>query len=239
MELFLQNLRHALRSLSRQPGFALMAILTLALGIGANTAMFSVVNGVVLKPLPYPQAERLMEAGWHYREFFFGMDQAQFDHLATHQRSLQHLVARTGASFTLGGEGGSERIGAQHVSADYFRVLGVQPALGRMFSAEDDRRGVAPTVIIDDALWRRRFNADPGVIGRSLRLDEVEHSIHVGSQTNASEVGVSRALAGQSGCVHLMATLVEGSGDVGPGIAIEPEARNHHDVHDSDSRGQV
>lgn len=177
MELFLQNLRHALRSLSRQPGFALMAILTLALGIGANTAMFSVVHGVVLKPLPYPQAERLMEAGWHYREFFFGMDQAQFDHLATHQRSLQHLVARTGASFTLGGEGGSERIGAQHVSADYFRVLGVQPALGRMFSAEDDRRGVAPTVIIDDALWRRRFNADPGVIGRSLRLDEVEHSI--------------------------------------------------------------
>lgn len=177
MERFLQNLGHALRALWRQPGFTLMAVLTLALGIGANTAMFSVVHGVVLKPLPYPQSERLVEAGWLFRESFFGMDQAQFGHFVESQRSLESIAARTPTSVTLGGEGGSERLRAMHVSADYFRVLGVQPALGRAFQADDDRVAAAPTTVIDDALWRRRFNADPEVLGRTLRLDGIEYTV--------------------------------------------------------------
>jgi putative ABC transport system permease protein len=172
MPLLWQNLRFALRMLLRQPGFAAVVVLTLALGIGANTAIFSVVHGVVLKPLALPDSQRLMQVGWSYRQWFGSIDDAQFRHFGEHQRSFGHFVASTGASFTLVGDDGGLRVVGLHVSAGYFETVGVMPALGRPFVAEDDREGAPSTVILSDRLWRGRFGADPGLVGRDIRLDD-------------------------------------------------------------------
>ncbi len=167
-----QNLRFALRMLLRQPGFAAVVVLTLALGIGANTAIFSVVHGVVLKPLALPDSERLLRVGWSYRQWFGSIDEAQFRHFGEHQDSFSHFAASTGASFTLVGDDGGLRVVGLHVSAGYFETLGVMPALGRPFVDEDDRDGAPATVILSDQLWRGRFGADPGLLGRDIRLDD-------------------------------------------------------------------
>lgn len=167
----------SLKSLLRQPGHALVAVAGLALAIGISTAMFSVVNTVLLRPLPYPEPDRLVQLGWTYQDQFFGMDDAQYREIAQTLTQVDKVAARSRVSFTLTSASGSERLAALHVSSDYFSVLGRPPVLGRDFAASDDQKGAADTVILSDGLWRRRFNADPEVLNQMLSLDGKPYTI--------------------------------------------------------------
>jgi predicted permease len=176
-----QDLRFGLRMLRKNPGFSLVAILTLALGIGANTAIFSVVNAVLLRPLPYHDSEALMQVGRAFngneqvsdlspRKFVFLREQMQaFDALAATQ-SL-------GANLMLSDESQSEYIRGVSVTADFLRVLGVAPASGRGFTMVEDSPEGERVVILSDEFWRRRFGADQKLIGQTLRINQRVHTV--------------------------------------------------------------
>ncbi len=177
----LRDLRHAARGLTREPGFTAIAVLTLGLAIGANTAIFSVADGLLLRPLPLPAADRLLLVVRHFKEgdtdsmsatkFFFlrGRMQKVFASTAAYE-SL-------GTGFNLVGDGLPERIRGAHVSADFFPTVGVQPLLGRNFLAEEDRPGARPVVVLSHRLWVRRFAADPHVLGRQLTLSGESYTV--------------------------------------------------------------
>lgn len=167
-----QDLRYAVRSLRRTPLFTTIAVLTLALGIGANVAIFSVVEAVLLRPLPWTDPARLVSVwdGSHSRAEFVGV--------RDRNRSLEAVAAyRDRVGISLGDERDAVRLPGAAVSADLFRVLGASPALGRGFAAGEDRPGVEPVVVVSDALWRSRFGADPTLLGRQLDLDGVQHTV--------------------------------------------------------------
>ena len=173
IESLLVDLRRAIRRLRRSPAFAAVTAATLALGIGASTAMFSVVRPVLLQSLPYPDADRLVtiadagNTGGAPIDVTFGT----FRELVARSRSLQSAAVTRSWQPTFTGNGDPERLDGQYVSGDYFRVLGVHPAIGRDFSAADDSPGAPPVAIITDGLWRRRLGADANAIGRTMRLD--------------------------------------------------------------------
>jgi putative ABC transport system permease protein len=171
IETVFQDLRFGLWLLRRNPGFTFVAVLTLALGIGANTAIFSVVNAVLLRPLRYQDPDRLVMVS-HYRaqkveDFTAGGDFLRWREAA---KSFEHIAAFQTDVADLSGSGEPERLAAGFVSADLFATLGVSPALGRAFTAEEDTAGGPPVVILSDSLWRRRFGGDPSVIGQALKL---------------------------------------------------------------------
>jgi putative ABC transport system permease protein len=168
----MSDLRYAIRSFRRAPAFALLAVLTLALGVGANTAIFAVVDAVLLRPLPYPEADRVVtivnrwqgspEADLSPAEYFDYREQtAGFEAVAAYS---------PGALVITGGEQ-PERVPAGFASASLFRVLGVSPRLGRAFTAEEDRPDASPVAVLTDAFWRSRFGADPSVIGTTITLN--------------------------------------------------------------------
>jgi putative ABC transport system permease protein len=166
------DLRYAARRLRAQPGFTLATVLTLAIGIGATTATFSVVHPVLLQPLPYPDPDRVLSL-WD-----IGTDGERLDvtfgtyrEVAARSRSFEALAVMRDWQPTLRGTAEPERIPGQRVSAEYFAVLGVAPARGAAFRAEDDRSGASDVAVIADGLWRGRFGADPGIVGRSIVLD--------------------------------------------------------------------
>jgi putative ABC transport system permease protein len=172
----LQDLRYAIRRLAKSPGFALVAVGALALGIGANTAIFSVVNSVLLRPLPYPAPEQLVQL-WESRpqqnmprveiaphEFLAWADQCQ---------SFQRLAATDVAQYNLTGRGEPERVTGALVTAGYFPLLGAAPAHGRAFLEEEDRPGSDNVVVLGHELWRSRFSSDPSVVGQTVSLDGV------------------------------------------------------------------
>src|SRR5439155_16554473 len=170
----IRDVRHAIRLLLKSPGFSLTAIAILGLGIGANAAIFSVVNAVVLRPLPFPDSSRIMRV-WHTppREQFsgratFSVSPANYlDWRAqNHVFEYMSIYARPRVNLT-GGGGQPEALDAALVSADFFNVLGVPPMRGRTFTAGDDEPGAPSIVIISEGMWRRRFGADPGVVGRA------------------------------------------------------------------------
>jgi putative ABC transport system permease protein len=168
-----QDLHYAARMLTKSPGFTAVAILTLALGIGANTAIFSAVNAILFESLPYPHPNRIM-AIWEinsdgsHNDASFGM----YHGLAEHTRSFEALSLFATWQPTLIETGQPERIDAQRVSWTYFRVLGVSPILGSDFQASEDRLHGPNVVILSARLWRRRFSSDPSIIGRQIILDE-------------------------------------------------------------------
>jgi len=170
LETLLQDLRFGVRMLIKQPGFSLIAILTLALGIGANTAIFSVVNAVLLRPLPYRDPDHLVLVS-HYRastgKSSYGSDFLEWRDQA---KSFEQIAAYTDDTADLTGNGETVRLDAGTISAGLFEMLGVAPVLGRTFTTEEDKLGGAPVVILSDSLWRRRFGGDPQVIGRSITL---------------------------------------------------------------------
>lgn len=176
MEAFLQNVRYGLRSLAKSPGFAAVAILTLALGIGGNTAIFSVVNSVLLQPLSYPHPDRLAELELTSKEgasdvtsipkFNVWREQTQvFDSVAAYDFS--------GPGINLEGGDRPEQLKGIHASSDYFRVFGAPMALGRSYTAEEDRPGGPTVAVISNGLWRSRFGGDPGIIGRTIDLEAI------------------------------------------------------------------
>jgi putative ABC transport system permease protein len=172
VETAFQDLRYGLRMLRRNPGFTLVALLTLALGIGANTAIFSVVNAVLLRSLPYREPDQLVLVSYYRtnvgRDFAFGESFLVWRNQA---RSFDRITAYNFDTAVLTGGGEPERLTVGGVSSDLFATLGVAPSLGRAFTPEEDTAGGAPVVVLSDSLWRRRFGGDPQVIGRALTLD--------------------------------------------------------------------
>jgi predicted permease len=171
---FIQDVRFAIRMLRKNPGFTAVAVLTLALGIGANTAIFSVLEGVVLKPLPYPDAGRLTLIWTKFKEAgqtrvpFSGPDMID---LERRSRLFQGIGGIWVGSAALTGIGEPEQVKIGFVTDNFLTILGVTPARGRLFLPSDGVKGAAPMVILSDGLWRRRFGADPNVIGTSLKAD--------------------------------------------------------------------
>ena len=172
------DLRYALRRLRRSPAFTTVAVTTLALGIGASTAIFSVVNPVLFRSLPYPAAERLAIVSDRSNDgspldVAFG----NYLEIATRARSLESSAAFKAWQPTLSGQLEPERLSGQRVGAGFFRTLGVSPAIGRDFQRDDDRPDGPTVVILSDALWRRRFSADPSIVGRHIKLDDQDHVV--------------------------------------------------------------
>jgi predicted permease len=176
-----QHLRYAFRTLVRTPTFTAVALLTLALGIGANAAIFSVVNGVLLRPLPFPNPDAIYQLVRHYP----GQGDANSLSIRRYldargaNRAFADLTAYEpiASGFNLSGEGRPERFTGVRVSREFFRVFGTQPAIGRGISAEDELPGAAKVAILSDALWRQRFGADRGIVGRALPLNGEPYTV--------------------------------------------------------------
>ncbi|HVB07914.1 MAG TPA: ABC transporter permease [Candidatus Acidoferrales bacterium] len=178
MGTLLQDLRYGVRMLAKSPGFTAIAVLSLALGIGANTALFSVVNGVLLSPLPYPQPDRVVAL--YSRTANFTHSSISYPNFLDWQRennSFARLAAYRGDSFNMTGVGEPQRLRAEMVSADFFSILGVQPAMGRTFTAQDDHPGAAPIVILSNGFWHRGFGASPKILGRSISLNGTPYTV--------------------------------------------------------------
>jgi predicted permease len=178
LENLLQDLRYGARTLRKSPGFAAVAILTLALGIGVNTALFSVVNGVLLNPLPYPQPNQLVELWWDrtpgqhssipYSNFLdWQKESTAFSAVGAY---LQDNMIVTGA-------GEPERVDGVKISANFFDLLGVKPSLGRSFRPEEDQVWAAPVALISDGLWNRKFGSSPDALGKSITVDGTSYRI--------------------------------------------------------------
>jgi putative ABC transport system permease protein len=175
-----QDVRYGARMLRKSPGFTFAALMTLALGIGANTAIFSVVNVVLLRPLPYLAPERLVfiydsAPGFNYPKF--ELMEAEFLRLRDQARSLEQVSLYTTEMFTLTGAGEPERVASGRASGNLFTALGVPMALGRTFRIEEEPRGKGNVVILSHSFWQRKFAADPDVIGQSLTLDGRSYTI--------------------------------------------------------------
>jgi putative ABC transport system permease protein len=165
------DLRYAWRQVVHSPGFAALAVITLALGIGANTAIFSVVNAVLLRPLPYPEPSRLVSVA--ERRPNGATNVASYPNFLDWRKdgALESLALGRTLSYNVGGAEGPERIAGALVSADYFKVLGLAPAAGRYFLQGEDTPGKDEVAIIGHGLWQRRFGGDPDVVGRTLTVD--------------------------------------------------------------------
>jgi predicted permease len=177
-ERFLQDLRYGMRMLAKSPGFAAVAILTLALGIGANTALFSVVNGVLLRPLPYPHPEQLVALSESKPNFETGsISFPNFRDWQKDNRTFSGMAMSRGYNFNLIGLGEAEQLRARFITSDFFTVLGVNPLIGRTFAPHEDEIGAAPIAMVSEGVWRRKFNSSPDVLGKSLNLDGVGYAV--------------------------------------------------------------
>ena len=180
LDVLRQDLRFAARTLRRHPGFAAGATLTLALGIGATTAIVSVLDAVVIRPLPYPDAHRLV-AVWSVNTTVdpepFSSSPPDFRELATARRTIEGIAAHYAADFSVETASGPTRLEGARVSPSFFTVLGVAPSLGRGFTEEEGVHGRHRVAVISDRLWRRQFGGERDVIGRSLRIDREPYEI--------------------------------------------------------------
>jgi hypothetical protein len=171
-----QNVRYAVRTLWRTPGFTLAAILTLALGIGANTTMFSVVNATLLQPVAYPEADRLVTI-WKGRvgeaENFNIVSKPNYLGWLERNRSFESIALfdSAGRGYNLTGIGDAEQVPGLRVTASFFRVLGVRPLFGRTFLPEEEAAGRDRVVVLSHGLWTRRYGADPSIVGRAIQID--------------------------------------------------------------------
>ena len=183
LEQLVQDIHYGIRTLRKNPGFAVIAILTLALGIGANTAIFSVVNAILLRPLPFPDPGRL-EIVWHTppQKSFPGVPRfvvspANYLDWRAENHVFEQMAAVGFGSFNLTGMGEPESVTGVAVSAEFFSVLRVQPSLGRGFRADDDQPGRGNVVIVSHALWQSHFDADVNVLGNTITLDDKSYAI--------------------------------------------------------------
>src|SRR4051812_565242 len=180
VEVAAQDVRYGIRSLRRNPGFALVVIITMALGIGANTAIFSVVNGVLLRPLPYKDGNKLVVLHHGQGDALGGNDfgfssQEMTDYRQA--RSLSDVVEFHNMFFNLLGRAEPERVSTGVVSANYFDVLGVKPIHGRTFVEADDAPGAPPVLVLSNAYWERSFGGDPTIVGRVFRMNDKPHTV--------------------------------------------------------------
>src|SRR5262249_37815777 len=175
MNTLLRDLRYGIRTLIKYPGFSLVAVLTLALGIGANTAIFSVIQNVLLRPLPYIEADKLVEI---YNTYYpqvprGGLSPGDYADWVQQNKSFSEMGGYSDVSqgFNLTGEGQPQRVIAGYASASLFPMLGIRLAAGNFFLPESDRPGSAPVVFHSQRLWQGRFGANPAAVGRTITLD--------------------------------------------------------------------
>ncbi|MBZ5562751.1 MAG: ABC transporter permease, partial [Acidobacteriia bacterium] len=222
MSTIFHDLRYGMRMLAKNPGFTVVAVITLALGIGANTAVFSVVYGVLLRPLPYPEPERIVEISRTYRSkyVYSGFTASGFDFWKEHREPFQCLAAATGVGFNLVGAGRPEHIDVLRVSSQYFDVYGVRPFLGRSFSADEDHVGGPNVAVLSFGLWREHFGGDPSAVGRSVLLDGTPYTV----------IGVMPAGFASVPPVQLWTTIEPVRHTIGSGQNFELIARLQPDV---------
>jgi predicted permease len=178
MTAMMQDIKFSLRMLAKSPAFTAVAVLTLALAIGANTALFSVVNGVLLNPLPYPQPDQLVTLHESKPNFNTGsISYPNFLDWQKDNRTLSAMAVSRSYSFILTGLGPAEQANAQLVTSDFFPILGVNPAAGRTFVPADDRIGAAPVALISAGFWKRKFGSAPDAVGKNLTLDGKQYEI--------------------------------------------------------------
>lgn len=173
LETLFQDLRYGLRVLAKARGFTAVAVLTLALGIGANTAIFSVVYGVLLRPLSFPDADRIVQLAESYKEQMDDMSLSarELQHLKQYGQFFENIAGYTAVGYNMATGTGADHLRGMPVSSNYFRVLGIRPALGRDFFEEEDHGDGQRVAIITHALWTRRFGADPRQIGQTVLLN--------------------------------------------------------------------
>jgi predicted permease len=175
METLWQDLRSGLRLLTKNPGFTVVALLSLTIGIGANSAIFSVTSALLLRPLSYQDADRLVilwnrSPGLNVEQDWFSL--GQYLDIKIENRVFEQVGATIGGSFNLTGQGVPEHVEGARVSASLFPLLGAKALLGRIFQAEDEEKGKPPTVILSYAFWQRRFGSDPNIVGKTLLLND-------------------------------------------------------------------
>ena len=178
MTTILQDLRYALRVLAKSPSFTIIAIVTLALGIGANTSLFSVVNGVLLNPLPFPHPEQLVTL--HASKPNFPTGSISYPNFRDWQKENSVFAAMAisrGFDYNYSGNGPAEQIRGSLISSDYFSILGVKPVIGRLFVAGEDEPNAAAIVLLDGGFWSRKFGSSPSVLGKSITLDGRDYRI--------------------------------------------------------------
>ena len=228
----MKDLRYCLLMLRKRPVFTAIVMLTLALGIGANTAIFSVVNAVLLNPLPFPEPERLVRIfesnpGRSWPEF--SASEPNYYDWVDQNDVFENLAAQQGAAFNLTGSGEPERIVGAFSSANLFPTLGVAPVLGRNFLPEEDRPGASRVVILSHQLWQRRFGSDQDLIGKTVQLNGESHTV-VGvlprgfTFTNATELWVplARNLAQSNRSNHILSVF----GRLKPGVDLDQATAN-------------
>src|SRR5207302_9747137 len=168
----LNDFRYSARALIKNPAFSLLAIITIALGIGANTAIFTAVNGVLLKSFSFPEAERLVVVTGISKSLSdMGVSYPDYLDWRAEQRVFVDLAARFPAGGIITGIGEPERVFGRYVTASFFSTLRIQPQIGRFFTEDEDKAAAAHVLVISDSLWRRRFNADPTIIGRAINFN--------------------------------------------------------------------
>ena len=180
MNTLLNDLRYATRMLQKQPGFTIVAVVTLALGIGANTAIFSLVNSILLRPLPYREPDRLVhliQSSPKLDLATWGVSQADFAAYREQNHTLESVALFNSGGTNLTGVGEPERLAVTNSTADFFKVLGVSPILGRAFDQGEDSAGRNGVCVISYGLWQRRFGADPNIVGRTLSLNNTPTQI--------------------------------------------------------------
>lgn len=178
MSAMLWDAQYALRTMRRNPGFTAVMVLTLAIGIGANTALFSVVDNLLIRPFPYPDSERLVVV-WSKppKGFVSNVSAADFLDFREQNQVFDLMGAVMQADFTVSVQGMAERFAGMRASADFLETLGVRPALGRIFAAGDERPGAPRVAILSYGAWQRRFGSDPAILGSALTVDGAPHTV--------------------------------------------------------------
>lgn len=185
-----QDIRYALRSFRKSPGFTLTALLTVALGVGANTAIFSVVNGVLLRPLPLGDPARVILMGHRYKSINLdaGVSGAGYKFYKEQNRVFEKAAAFTGWEANLANGSDPERLVGQRITSEYFGALGITPVLGRGFTRDEEQLGQDKVLVLSEGLWVRDFSRDPGIIGKSLVVNSEAHQV-VGVMPNGFQFG--------------------------------------------------
>ena len=245
LEDFLQDLRYAVRTLGKSPAFTVVIILTLALSIGANSAIFSVIDGVLLKPLPYPQAERIARVFYRSTSYAkFPVNPWDFLDFRARNRSFENFAMYTHADVQLSGTGSDPvKLSAFRISSGYFRVLGVQPARGREFDFSEERPGNGSVVILSDRVWRNQFGAAADILGRKVLLDSQPYTVvglmpagvdHPGNSYNSVAYGDTvdawTPFTFDGNPNNRGSHYVEGIGRLKPGVTTEQAAADFNGI---------
>lgn len=219
----MNDIRFALRQFAKAPGFTLIAVLTLALGVGACTAIFTVVNSVLLRPVEFPESDRILVIRETNLPQFpqFSVSPANYRDFAAEADAFESMYAVRGSAYNLTGKGEPQRVTGQRVTGQFFDVLKTQPTLGRSFGSAEDAPGKDAVVVLSYAFWQKQFGGAPGVIGESLMLNSRPYTILGVMAYNVSqrrgEIGVRMALGATAGDV-IKLILCQGFGVIAIGL---------------------